>query len=742
MKEVVPGIQEVPPVVDEEIRTELQNEALKHKTATDFIEKIQSLPIEKQPDKLLVMTPEAQKVVLTQIWEQVTEEDVAGILKPIPEPKVTKKIPVKKEVTAQEIEKKFKTKPGFTTLFTAQNRTAEIIGVKDFVTPLEKGKMAMDLEITTTINETKKVIKALEKLKTVTTKEMALALNTGEEAPKDFDEKEKVVFDYFRAMTRDILIRTNKVREETGRKPIKGIQAYFRHIVDPLATDILAGRAPLPEGLKAWAAKNITSDVYNPMEKQRKLKDKLLEYFSSDLEYVTTAMLKTALKEIHLDSPKKFITEMKAKFRKPSKKILKTMSTEEQAIVAAMEELPVETEKWLDDYVKIVLLNESQTTIDERVNSWITTGKVAKLIDDRLSKFGKKLGERAITDMLVTLSKIPLYGVLGGIRPKLLLRNKMQRLQDIALYGVQAVWKGAMPTSDFPTLEKLKTDSLFLRTYSGIEEMPVDLKSKIGKGLMAAFQWSAFSNVDQSMNAAYHWAADNIQDPKKAKLEWADPQRTYKEDSDFFYPSELELLIKEMEFGAQTTQYQYLGQAMPEIFRVKGFAPFTRLQSWWMNHLFMFHREAARRALTGEVGYTITRTLKGEGPNGTDLVVEVRPKISAQQRLNYLWYLMLGGFILNTLGYGRSFVFGTMPTEMPPTAALMFYTYIYFLTDDSTPFGANKKREAARKIKHAALTFIPGYLSIKDITALLSGTKPVSAYWFYNKIGKSGKVNI
>jgi len=44
-----------------------------------------------------------------------------------------------------------------------------------------------------------------------------------------------------------------------------------------------------------------------------------------------------------------------------------------------------------------------------------------------------------------------------------------------------------------------------------------------------------------------------------------------------------------------------------------------------------------------------------------------------------------------------------------------------------------KRGEAESQIKQAALTFIPGYLSIKDTAALLSGSKDWTEYLFYKK---------
>jgi len=629
-------------------------------------------------------------------------------------------------------------KPTHVSLITAQNRYAELLGVKKMVEPLEIGKMKFDQERWTLNNEISQVVKNLKKLKTVTPEQMAVALNTNVEAPKNFGEKEKAIFDYFRSLTRTMLERTNEVRARTGREPIKDIGAYFRHVLDREASEILKGTQPMPERLKEWADKNITGEVRNPMELERKISDKLLETFSNDLEEVMKITVHTALKEIHLDEAKKFLEEQIAGAQ-IDKNLMENMTPAEKVAYLAQEELPKETKQWLEDYVKIVLLDEKQTTIDQKTNQWLSEGKVGEFIDRQLQRFGKHLTDRAITNALVAVSKIPLYGVIGGFRPKLLLRNKMQIIQNTALYGIRNAIRGTFPTSDYPVLEKLKSESLFLSTYSGIEELPADLKGKISRAMMASFQRTAISNVNQAMNSAYHWTAQMIQDPKFKSLGWADPKRTYTEGPNFFYPSELQFLQKEMEYGAQTTQYQYIGMAMPEIFRYKTAAPLTRLQSWWMNHWGVFLREAATRAITGKVGYTVEVTYKGAGPEGINAKVNVSPGISVASRVNFLKYLIFGGLVLNTLGYGKSFVFGTAPTGVPPAAQIAMSMYHYFTTSPDTAYGRNERRIAVEKMKSAALTFIPGYLTYKDISALMSGEKPWQEYLFYNKTKKSGK---
>lgn len=671
----------------------------------------------------------AQQMTGKKSIADMTQEEAdifIDALKGLPEPtyKAGKLVPpTMPRTTAIVTEKFFETtfkKPTPVKFLTSQARYAELLGVKKLAEPFEIGKQKLDLEYGKIAKQIDIAMRELKKFKTTTPEKMAQLLNIHEEAPPELSEKDKKVFNYFRDLTRDIINRENSVRMSLGLKPITYRKAYFRHTADKMAQEVIEGKYPLPEGIKYWSEQVVGKKVYNPMEMQRKLRDDLLEHFSKDPAYVMKSMVWTGLKEIYLAQPKHFFNRILGALSK-DKAVYKNLTPKEKAHYDAQMTMPAETKKWLIEYVNIALSGR-QTTLDKSVNQWIVGGpKVIKAtLNAILKPFGKHIGQKPVTDMITKFSKLPIYGVMGGIRPKQLLRNKFQTLQNMALYGVKNTLLGYLPTSSYPTLEKLKTDSLFLKSYSGFEDMPMELKGKAEKLLLAPYQWSAISNVNQAMNAAYHWTADCIQNSAKKDLGWADPQRTYTEDKNFFYPSEKARLLKEMEYGAHTTQFQYIGMGMPEVFRYKALAGITRLQSWWMNHWFIFHREAATRFFTGRAGYD---------PN---------LKITWGDRINYAKYLIIAGLILNTLGYERSYVFGTAPTSLPPPAQLSLGLYIYFTHLGDSDWEKRKRGEASRQIKQAALTFIPGYLTIKDLSALLSGEKHWTEYLFYKKAKPAG----
>ena len=642
-------------------------------------------------------------------------------LNKLPEPRVSSgkiippSIPTGSNLVPQDFFARNFKKPSIASALTSQSRMADLIGIKSLVQPLESAKIEMVKEYSKNLTPLNQALKKTKKV--MGTEKMALALNTSEEAPANLIGKSKDLFDYFRGLTRKSLAETNAVNKSLGLPEIKGIQGYYRHMADTMTDDIMGGQYPPPEGSKYWSEKTVSKNQFNPMAMRRTVKDDLLERFSKDLDYVTKSMLWTAAKVKHFAIPKHILNKELGLLSKDQANY-KNLSPAEQKLFDANATIPAETKKWLIDYVNITLMGR-QSPLDKQWNNLVTETPLGKLFDKGLKLFGKRLSQKPVTNMISKASMAPIYGVMGGVRPKQLIRNKFQTVQNMALYGVKNTVKGFLPTGSNPTLERLKGKSQFLESYSGFEDLPINLKGKIQKLALSSYQWSALSNVNQAMNTAYYWTANKIQNPKFKGHGWADPQRTYKEPKNFLYPSEEAIALKEMEYGAQTAQYGYLSMHMPGLFRNKSMSGITRLQSWWMNHYFTFHREAMTRAFTGRVGY------------------DPKLKVTVGDRFNYLKYLLIGGMILNTLGYEKSFLFGAAPSSLPPTAqaVLSLYTILTNLGDE--PYEKRKRSSAKKRFRDSMLTFIPGYLSLKDANAftnaLLDGDKSWKDFFFYTK---------
>lgn len=596
-------------------------------------------------------------------------------------------------------ERAFK-EPTIVSKLTPQLYEAEVLGVKFMVDPAIIGKQKLDVEFSAISRKLGRMEKIINKLGKETTASKAKAkllnkptksikrftelLNKYEEPPANLSKDEKEIFNYFRTLSNAIWIRENKVREELGMEPILYKKGYVRHIVDTLAQDIIDGRHPIPEEIKYWAEKHVKAKITNPMEFQRKLGDELQEMFSDDLIKITRAMTWTGLKEIQLDKPLEFFKNQ---------------------LGLHSEVIPASTRRWTEAFVNTMIKGQ-QTHGDKKLNSLVTKTGVGGLVDKVLKPFGRKVSDKPLTNILQKAGRLQIYGVMGW-RPKQLIRNKFQLLQNLALYTTKANLKSYLPAGK--QLKKLLSESLFLKTYKGFEDLTDIDKRVLGKFWLAPFQWTAVSNARQAMGAGYYDMLDLIENPKYKGLRgWADPKRTYKEEPEFLYSSEIKALENEMPFGASATQYHYIPMAMPEVFRSKRNIPLTRLQSWWMNYFFNFHREA------------LHRLLKGETRHGREL--------PWSRRIGWFRYLVIGGLVLNTLGYTKSFLLGAAPESTPPIFQLLLSLYKYIITDNDKVRASSK-----RKFINALKTFIPGHLAYKDAHAIWTGKSKLHEYFFYAK---------
>ena len=167
-----------------------------------------------------------------------------------------------------------------------------------------------------------------------------------------------------------------------------------------------------------------------------------------------------------------------------------------------------------------------------------------------------------------------------------------------------------------------------------------------------------------------------------------------------------------MEFGASATQYQYIPMGMPGIFRYKAFVPLTRLQSWWMNYFSKFLREALYRGFKGRPSWA--------GEDG--------PTLPWSRRVNSLKYLIIGGAILTSLGYRKSFMLGVAPTYLSPAGQVALGFYNYATADEDW-----KREKALKQIYYSWKAFIPGSLAWRDFLAVWKGEKELNEILWYAK---------
>lgn len=610
-------------------------------------------------------------------------------------------------------------------LFTSQNFYATKLGVGELTRPLELAKQKLDLEypawtkaVELKIKELNKVYKvtAAEKLVAIrnnvptrAVREMAELLNKYEDPPAELSEDKAKLFMWFRNVDRTILAGENRVRELLDMPLIPYRRAYLRHIADETAREIMQGNYSLPQDLAYWSKRIVGKRIFNPMAIQRKLSDDLLEHFTKDLLYATKSMIWTGLKEIHLSQPLRAFTSQLNVLSKGMMPF-SSLTSEEIARAQAVSVLPASTRKWVTDYVNVIIKGQ-QTELDASINRAFAGGLDA-VFGKFLNYFGRSVGTRPVTKMAQFSGRLIISATIGT-KPRQIIRNLWQRTQNLALYGIEPTLKAHLPADK--TLSRLLDNSMFLKSYARYEELPPTAMGKVERAWLWLYGKSAISNARNGMKAAYHGTIDYITNPKNKGLGWADPARTYTEPEGFLYPSEEEKLLREMEFGAGCTQYQYIAMGMPEVFRHKVLIPFTRLQSWWMNYFAKFNREAIHRFWTGSVGW--------------DKNLKLPPKA----RLNWIKYVILGGALLTALGYKRSFMKGVLPAfggYYWGAPASQFATAVYGYIEADTDW----EREKAKKVMYSSMrAFAPGAIDYKSWQDVWTGEKPMSSLFFYGE---------
>ena len=210
-----------------------------------------------------------------------------------------------------------------------------------------------------------------------------------------------------------------------------------------------------------------------------------------------------------------------------------SLTGEELARTQAISTLPSSTKTWLVNYVNQVIKGQ-QTELDASVNRWITQTGIGGVLDKLLKEFGRSIGTRPVTVMAQFAGRLNILATIGT-KPRQIIRNLFQTIQNLALYGVTPTLQAELPAGK--TLSRLLDNSLFLKSYSRYEELPTSAMGKLERAWMWAYGKSAIINARKGMKAAFYPTVDYITNPKNKGLGWADPARTYKEEKGFVYPS-------------------------------------------------------------------------------------------------------------------------------------------------------------------------------------------------------------
>ncbi len=585
---------------------------------------------------------------------------------------------------------------------------AETLGLGPLVRPIQQAKRSYDIELRGMVRQVETwgkewqklagegagtKIKAKAKQKpTPSMERLANLLDTFEDPPHWLTDERKEIFNRFRNLTRILLARQNEVRARLGMELIKSRKAYIRYVIDHTSEAVTNGAFEAPKNLPPWISRHIAKKIFNPMEKAR-VSEAFSELFIKDPVYAFKAMLATGLKEVHLDEPLYYLTEH-----------LKIYG----------EDIPTETHQWLNDYINLNVKGQ-MTSADRRANAMVTETVVGDALNLILKPFGRSITSRPVTNMMRFIGARQGEAVLGP-RPKLMIRNLFQTVQNLAFSGIIPTLQGFGPTPAW--MQPMLDRSQFLQVYEQefMETSHLSNLSKVQQAYHAGYRWTAISNAKRAKKTGIRSAVDLVLNERHAKHGWRSPRRTGNEPEGFFYPEEQALIDRESDWTAGAAQYQYDALGMPQLYRGKLVGGIFRLASWPMNHFFRFHREAIHRVIHGK-------------PSWSDGSVT----LPLSRRLGLLRYLIIGGVVLNTLGYARSFLYGVPPSELPPTAQVIQHSSMYALH-----LAQGNKKQATyhkRRLGRALMTFIPAYYLSRDIKAVIDGTKHGWELFFYPPSG-------
>jgi len=579
-------------------------------------------------------------------------------------------IPTTKQITTPGFFEKEFGKPTFAKYLTPSDRYARSLGVYEIIEPSIKAKTKLLLErqgLFKWLDGKEKEVLRLEKIglaarikagikakPTVAHKKWFELLDKNKTAKQaGLTGEQGKIFDELRKLTEVILQRTNEVRLQVGLPPIQSLKTYITHISDIASKKILQEKYPFPEEVKYWLNYIQPKHIYNPTALHRLLEDRpgLLKNPFKALK----TMVSMDLKQIYLEKPNILFREQ---------------------LAALKGKIPAETKKWVELYVNEVIKGYP-TALDELTNNTLNTLGITGLIDKVLAPFGRTVGLNPAKEISGALSRLIHDAVIWG-RLKLVVRNHTQKMLTLGLYGYKSFVKGLFPANkELQTLIK-NNDFWKISNREFMERLPEGALGQLERIGYKPYGHSHISNVGNAMKVSYYASMDLVKNPKYAKLGWT-----------------MDDVIKEMEFGANTTQYWYNLMGMPEIYRSGIGRTFGVLQTWWQNYLMKYWREMLARAFTGKTGW------------GKEIPVSWR--LGALRHIITSLLFIEGTRRALGWDYKRIALFGVFPTYLSPPAQIVMgmYNYMFATTDWA-------KTKAKKQIFQSWKAFIPGSMAWKD----------------------------
>ena len=101
--------------------------------------------------------------------------------------------------------------------------------------------------------------------------------------------------------------------------------------------------------------------------------------------------------------------------------------------------------------------------------------------------------------------------------------------------------------------------------------------------------------------------------------------------------------------------------------------------------------------------------------------------VPAEARIGAMRYLVVSGAILETMGYGRSFLLGVAPGQ-PQVIELALSMYQLALNYDDE----RARKKAQKDFMDTVMMFMPTYLTVKDVYKYMAEEDGLPEMFFYN----------
>lgn len=614
-------------------------------------------------------------------------------------------IPMSTKVVPKDFfEAEFRT-PGLASVLTPKEYYMRRMGAGPLLEPVTTAKKEMFLESHKINKWIDDVVKRINKEAKVSVTEKAAAailnkptkpiakmrdlLDQYEEAPQFLSAEEQEIFTELRGFTKEMLARTNVVRERLGMDPIGNIKTYIPHYLDELASQIVEQRYPFPEDVKFWLGKKLPKTPRNPSALKRRVSDELGRVFSKDLGKLLKAMSKYDLRDIYLTEPYSVIRAQ---------------------LNALGDKIPAALRKDIDDYLRHDIFNWP-TELDKLLNS--TLEMPTRLVNKVLHPLN-----RVITNPIRSISSMTRRLVISAtlpFRPRLAIRNVTQRLLLTNIYPLEDVIKAQLVPLPEEVMEKIEA-STFYRLSTIFEDVATGTAAeRLG---MWAYGKAHKDNVRVAMKTGWNYGNKLFHasmDPTSKFYKYAAKraQRDGVPIEQYLWTEE-DRLLEAIE-AASVTQWLYFTTDMPQLFRGQTTRLMMTLQSWWQNYFFKHVPEFLRRAFdsTTSRGKLIPPEDRWRYLQGLAVILGTTEGVRRATGLDYKRFL---------------FMLGPAPATMSPPGQLVLGLWKYL-----TATTERGKADGLRQIKYSWRAFVPGSMAWRDLMKFINEEATLKEYLFYTE---------